>query len=218
MLRKIKKTIGLNKLDYTFSHPPLLTEFKLSTVQNHKINNFLNILFEWNKKFNLVGKSTLTNPEKTHILDSIQIAKIIKNKKSKVIDIGTGAGLPGIVLSIYGYSNISLLDSNQKKINFIKYTASKLNLSINIINSRIENFKDGKFDFIIARALAKLDKLLFYASFLSHKKSQLIFLKGEKLNDEIKIAQKTWNFHFDICKSISDDRGKIIIIKSFNKI
>ena len=218
MLRKIKKIAALNKLDYNFSHPSLLTEFKLSTLQNNKINNFLNILFEWNKKFNLVGKSTLSNPEKTHILDCIQIAKIIKNKKSKIIDIGTGAGLPGIVLSIYGYSNLSLLDSNQKKINFIKYAANKLNLSISIINSRIENFKDEKFDFIIARALAKLDKLLFYASLLSHKKTQLIFLKGEKLSDEIKIAQKTWNFCFDINKSISDDRGKIIIIKSFNKI
>jgi len=205
-------------LEYNFSHPSLLSEFKLSTFQNKKIINFLNILSDWNKKFNLVGKSTLTNPEKFHILDCIQIVKIIKNKKSKVIDIGTGAGLPGIILSIYGYSNLSLLDSNQKKINFIRYVANELNLSINIINSRIENFKDSKFDYIVARALAKLDKLLFYASLLSHNKTQLVFLKGEKLNDEIKSAKKRWRFDFTIKKSISDKRGQIITINSLKKI
>ena len=76
--------------------------------------------------------------------------------------------ITGIILVICGYSNVSLIDSNNKKIKFINYVAKNLNLSVNIIHSRIENINNTTFDYIISRALSKLDKLLFYSSLLSH--------------------------------------------------
>ena len=94
-----------------------LDSFNLNKFQNLQIYKFIELLKKNNLKINLVGKSTLVNPLRSHILDSIQISRSINNKKSKIIDIGTGAGLPGIVLSIYGYFNLSLVDSNTKKIN-----------------------------------------------------------------------------------------------------
>ena len=75
----------------------------------------------------MVGKSTLTNPWNSHILDSIQILPFIKNRSHSILDMGTGAGLPGVVLAISGCKNVSLLDSNGKKINFLKHIKKKMN-------------------------------------------------------------------------------------------
>ena len=194
-----------------------LQNFNLSNTQSTKIFKFLNLLKNYNLKTNLVGKSTLVNPLISHILDSIQISNFINNRHAKIVDLGTGAGLPGVVLSIYGYINLSLVDSNSKKINFLKKASKELNLSLNIINSRIENLSNKKFDYIISRALANLDKLLFYSSMLSHKKTKLIFLKGLKLNEEIKEAERNWKIFYSINKSLSDPRGQVISIKNFYK-
>ena len=194
-----------------------LEAFNLNSSQNLKIQEFLSLLKNYNTKVNLVGKSTLMDPVNSHILDSIQISRYIKNRKLKVIDLGTGAGIPGIVLYIYGYFNMFLIDSNIKKITFLKKVAKDLNLSFNIIYSRIENFKNNKFDIIISRALAKLDKLLFYSSFLSHKNTKLIFLKGMKADQEINEAKHRWNFTYSLEQSLSDSRGKLIIIRNFKK-
>ena len=191
--------------------------FNLNSSQNLKIQEFLSLLKNYNTKVNLVGKSTLMDPLNSHILDSIQISRYIKNKKLKIVDLGTGAGIPGIVLYIYGYFNMFLIDSNIKKITFLKKVAKDLNLSFNIIYSRIENFKNNKFDIIISRALAKLDKLLFYSSFLSHKNTKLIFLKGMKADQEINEAKHRWNFTYSLEQSLSDPRGKLIIISNFKK-
>jgi len=149
-----------------------LQKFNLSNLQSSKIFKLINLLKDQNSKTNLVGKSTLINPLISHILDSIQISRFINNKHAKIVDLGTGAGFPGIVLSIYGYLNLSLIDCNSKKINFLNNVAKELNLPLDIINSRIENLTNLKFDYIISRALGKLDKLLLYSSMLSHKKTK----------------------------------------------
>lgn len=199
------------------SYTKLLNSFNLNETQIIKINKLINLLKKSNLSTNLVGKSTLINPMNSHILDSIQLAKMIHNKKSNIVDIGTGAGFPGIVLSIYGFINLSLVDSNSKKINFITKVSQELNLRVNIINSRIEDIINLKFDYIVSRALAKLDKLLFYSSFISHNKTKLVFLKGEKLQEEIQSAKKNWMFRFLIKNSISDKRGRVIAINNFKK-
>ena len=192
--------------------------YNLSKNQLALYNSYILLLNEWNKKFNLVGKSTLIDPLKSHILDCIQISTFIKNKKANIVDLGTGAGLPGIILVICGYSNVSLIDSNNKKIKFINYVAKNLNLSVNIIHSRIENINNTTFDYIISRALSKLDKLLFYSSLLSHKKTKLLFLKGKNINHEIISAQQKWSFDFNIFNSASDYRGKVLSITKLKKI
>ena len=211
------RTKGYTKLLPIVSKNNKINEFNLTKLQKSKIESYINLLIEWNKKFNLVGKSTLADPINSHVVDSIQISKLIKNKNSKIVDIGTGAGLPGIILSIYGYNRVSLVDSNLKKINFIKHVSKKLSLNNHIICSRIENLKNIKFDYVVSRALAKIDKLLSLASRISHKKTNLIFLKGEKITSEIFEAQNNWNFNFFINNSLSDKRGKIILINNFFK-
>ena len=144
----------LNKIKNTFS---------INSSQEIKLIKFLKELAIYNKHTNLVGKSTLANPLRSHILDCIQVSQFIKNRNSTILDMGTGPGLPGLVLAIIGYKNVNLVDSNRKKINFVKHISKKLDINVKIFLSRIEKLNSPKFDFLISRALASLNKLFIYS-------------------------------------------------------
>ena len=179
---------------------------------------YLNKLQDFNLHTNIVGKSTLINPWTSHILDSIQILPFIQNKKFSILDMGTGAGLPGVVLCISGCKHVTLVDSNSKKINFLNLIKKEMSLSAKIILERLENLNNLKFDIITSRALANLNTLLNYSQKFIKKNTLLIFLKGKTVNEELKEAQKKWIFQFQKYKSISDSRGTILIIKNLKKI
>ena len=130
---------------------------------------------------------------------------------------GTGAGLPGLVLAIIGYKNVNLVDSNQKKINFVKYISKKLDISVKIFLTRIEKLNNPRFDFLISRALANLNKLFIYSHKLTDKDTVLIFLKGKTVNEEIFEAKKNWKFEFQKYQSVSDIRGVILVIERLSR-
>ena len=195
----------------------ILKNFLISKNAEVALEEYLVRLQNYNTHTNIVGKSTLLKPWISHVLDSIQILPFIQNKKYSILDMGTGAGLPGIVLNILGCSNVTLVDSNRKKINFLKIVKKEMNLKINLILDRLENINNSKFDIITSRALANLDKLLSYSQKFIKKNTVLIFLKGKTVNEELKEAQKKWIFQFQKFKSISDSRGNILIIMNIKK-
>ncbi len=190
----------------------------LNKSQLFKMKSYINEIIEYNKHTNIVGKSTLINPWSSHILDSLQLDKIIIDKKSSILDMGSGAGLPGVVLAIAGYNNVSLIDSNIKKIKFLKKICKKINIRSKIYHQRIETFSNKKFDILTARALTNLNKLLFYSHKFIKNKTRLVFLKGIRTGDEIRFAKKYWNFEYSLKQSISDKRGKIIIITRLSRL
>jgi 16S rRNA (guanine(527)-N(7))-methyltransferase RsmG len=96
----------------------IVSEFVLNKTQVDKIDFYLSYIIEHNKHTNLVGKSTIENIWERHVLDCLQLTKHITNKKLKIIDLGTGAGLPGILLSIVGYKRVLMVDSVKKKDRF----------------------------------------------------------------------------------------------------
>ena len=156
--------------------------YSLTKQQVGLINNYLNSLKLTNTKLNLVGSSTLINSWDRHINDSLQLSEYIPNKNSTIIDLGTGAGIPGVVLAIYGYKRILVVDSKFKKINFIRNFADNNKVKINIICSRVENIKNIKFDFIISRAFAPLPRILNYSLlFFAKQIPRFFFLKEEVL-------------------------------------
>ena len=179
--------------------------FLINSSQEIKLIKFLKELAIHNKRTNLVGKSTLVNPWRSHILDCIQVSPFIKNRNSTILDMGTGPGLPGLVLAIIGYKNVNLVDSNQKKINFVKHISKKLDISVKIFLSRVEKLNNSKFDFLISRALANLNKLFIYSQRVTDKNTVLIFLKGQKVKNEIQEAKKKWCFNSEIYPSQSDE-------------
>ena len=196
----------------------IIKKFGLAPEQSSKIELYIQEICEYNNHTNIVGKSTLKNPWKSHVLDSIQISNFITDKKSSILDMGTGAGLPGLILAINNCTDVSLIDSNIKKIEFIKAVCLKLNIEIKIYHQRVESLINKKFDYLVSRALASLNKLFFYSQKLLRRNTVLIFLKGKHARDEINEASKFWKFHYKIIQSISDKRGSVIVIWELNRI
>ena len=192
----------------------IINYFNLNKNQIESIEMFLSNIVEHNKHTNLIGRSTIKNLWNRHVLDCLQLSKYINSKKTKILDLGTGPGLPGVLLSIVGYKNILMIDSSRKKTEFVKLNISQLFLSAKIINKRIETVEVKNHDIIVSRALAPLNKLLTYALIHSNKKTTSLFLKGRSVSNELQIAKKNFFFDYEVFESISVGGGCILKIKN----
>ncbi|MFO7853378.1 MAG: 16S rRNA (guanine(527)-N(7))-methyltransferase RsmG [Bacteroidota bacterium] len=159
-----------------------------------KLNCLKKLYAEWNKKINLVSRKDMDNFFLHHVIHSLSIVKIISfSRGTRILDAGTGGGLPGIPLAIvFPHCYFTLADSVRKKITAVNDIISKLDLdNAEAIWSRVENIKE-KYDFAVARAVAPLPDLVRWTGSLIHKKSLneipngLISLKGGELSEEIK--------------------------------
>ncbi len=195
----------------------VISQFKLNRRQVEKIDFFITSIINYNKHTNLIGKSTLDNFWERHILDCLQLTKHINNKKLKIIDLGTGAGLPGVLLSIFGYQRVLMVDSVKKKTDFVRSIIKDLSLPSKILNKRIEKRPTTQHDIIVSRALAPLIKLLTYARMYSNKNTTSLFLKGRNVNNEINIAMKRFVFDIEKIESLSSGDGYILKIKNINE-
>jgi len=196
------------------SKADIVSEFVLNKTQVDKIDFYLSSIIKHNKHTNLVGKSTIENIWDRHVLDCLQLTKHITNKKLKIIDLGTGAGLPGILLSITGYQKILMVDSVKKKTDFVRKIIKDLSLTAKIQNKRIETPPTSQHDIIVSRALAPLVKLLTYARLYSNKNTTSLFLKGKNAISEIDIASNKFFFEFEKIKSLSSNDGCILKINN----
>ena len=192
----------------------IVSLFNLNKTEVEKIDFYLNYIIRHNKHTNLIGKSTIEKIWDRHVLDCLQLTQHINNKKSKIIDLGTGAGLPGILLSILGYQKVVMIDSVKKKTDFVKKIIKELSLSAKIQNKRIEKEPLSQHDIIVSRALAPLIKLLTYARMYSNKNTTSLFLKGRNVNNEIEIAMKEFFFDYIKKESASLGGGCILQIKN----
>ena len=195
----------------------VIKNFNIKNGEKALLENFLTDLSKANKQTNLVGRSTMLNPWDRHICDSIQLSSIIKKKDSSILDMGTGPGLPGIVLAIVGFKKITLVDSKKKKVDFLNKTIKKFDLKANAIHGRRESTKLRPFEFIVSRALAPLEKLLNYSLFFSNKNTTLLFLKGKNAMNEITEAKKNFFFNYHTTESQSSGGGFVVKIKDFKK-
>lgn len=163
----------------------------LSEIQLKQFYNYMNLLIEWNKKINLTA---ITEPDEIilkHFVDSLTISKYISDG-TKVVDVGTGAGFPGIPLKIVRQDvDITLLDSLQKRINFLDEVINELNLEkITTIHSRVEDFGKNKkyreeFDIATSRAVANLSTLSEYLLPLVKVGGKVISMKGSLIQEEL---------------------------------
>ena len=180
-----------------------------------KLSAYVDLLLKWNSKINLISKNTVDEVWIRHILDSAQIIKYIEDKSYRVLDVGSGAGLPGIILSILGVENITLVDSDQRKCSFLLEAARLLNLKLKVINDRVENICDKEFDVVTARGFASIDKVLNEVS--SIKSNKILLLKGKNYNTEIQEALQRWKFEYITYPSITDFSSHILDITNVRK-
>lgn len=165
------------------------------TPTPHQINQleeYYKLLIEWNNNINLTRITEEKDVYLKHFYDSLTIRKVVNlDKYSTLLDFGTGAGFPGMVLKImYPNLKITLVDSLQKRINFLNEVIKKLDLKdIETIHERIENIKDKHYDIITTRAVANLSKLLNYTNRIIDSTTLFIPLKAN-IDKEIIESQK----------------------------
>jgi 16S rRNA (guanine527-N7)-methyltransferase len=150
-----------------------------------KLDIYKDLLIKWSASLNLVAKSTLSDIQSRHFHDSLQLVPFLKVTNT-IVDLGAGAGFPGMVLAMYGF-NVTLVDSDQKKCVFLENVSRETNTPVKIICSRVELFyPEEKFDVISARGVASLQKLIYISDHLALKNTTRgLFLKGENVDIEL---------------------------------
>jgi 16S rRNA (guanine527-N7)-methyltransferase len=180
-----------------------------------KLDRYAKLLAEWNQKFNLVAPSTIPHIWVRHFLDSAQLVSLLpKGENQTLIDLGSGAGFPGLVLSAFAVPNIHLVESTGKKATFLQLVIDELKLDATVHNCRIEDLHGLKADIITARALAPLKDLLQLAKPLLKKSGICLFLKGQKAEAELTESKKYGMFDHTLTQSLSDPSGSILTIRN----
>ena len=151
--------------------------FNVPRGTSEKINRYIDSILEWNKTINLVSRKENRDDIYQHVLNSLQLSEYIKNKKDSIFDIGSGAGLPGLVLSIAGYTNCNLVEISSKKCAFLQYIVSELKLSNKILNLDIRVVKEDSIDYIISKAVAEISTLMTLSEHLIHNNIKFFTFK-----------------------------------------
>ena len=184
-----------------------------------RLSLYANLLVKWQKSINLVAPSTIPQLWHRHMLDSAQLASMVERvgfDDPVCVDMGTGAGFPGLVLAIMGVGRWMLVDSDQKKAVFLREVARVTGVSVTITPMRLEGLSEtewaGQADVVTARACAPLSALLGYAQPLMHDRSQAFFLKGRGVADELEMARADWFFEADMHPSLTDPEARIVAV------
>lgn len=176
-----------------------------------RLEAYVALLIAWNRRINLVGANTLGDVWRRHILDSAQLFPLLPEKTRILVDLGSGAGLPGLVLAVMGVPEVHLIESDQRKAAFLreaKRVTAAANLSVHAL--RAEKIGAFKADAVVARAVAPLDQLLYIAEPFLTSHSLCLFLKGKAAEAELTEARKTWRMKAETLPSRADPAGVIL--------
>lgn len=192
-------------------------KYNVSRETIDRLKSYEASLVEWQQRFNLVSNSSLPVAWERHFLDSLQLLKLLPKGAKTLLDVGSGAGFPGMVLAIAGmdrtpYLNVTLVESIKKKTLYLKEVANITGVKVNVVNDRIEKIENKKYDVITSRALASLDMLLDYIYHFCHANTVCIFPKGKSYKEELKKAEKRYEFDLRLIPSEQSDEGMILVL------
>ena len=189
-----------------------------------KFSIYHKTLIKWQNSINLISQNTIESVWERHFLDSAQLYNITKEIDGNIIDFGSGAGFPGLILAMMGNKKIHLVESDRKKCTFLREVSMLSETDVTVHHSRIEDLKYFDVELIIARALAPLNKLIDYAEVFSKNSStdqkfpKLLFLKGRGYKKEISELVRRHSFSIKEFESITDKLGKILYISKINML
>jgi 16S rRNA (guanine527-N7)-methyltransferase len=175
-----------------------------------RLEAYAELLKRWSGRINLVSRNTLGDLWRRHFLDSAQLVPLLPEKARSLVDLGSGAGFPGLVLAILGVPGVELIESDARKGVFLREAARIANAPVKIVDSRIEAAKPHPIDVVTARACAPLDRLLPLAQRFTGPKTVCLFLKGEHAEEELTAARRGWRMIAARHPSRADPRGVIL--------
>lgn len=181
-----------------------------------RFDAYQDLIRKWNPRINLVAPSTLVDLQQRHIDDCLQIVDRVGVPAGHWVDIGSGGGLPGIVLAIALAEHklaFTLIESDQRKATFLRTVIRELSLdSAKILTARIEQAEPQNADYLSARALAPLPRLMAYLDRHLSPEGQAWLMKGQQWQQEVAEARKTWAFDLESFDSVTQPGAAVLKI------
>ena len=193
----------IDKLEQAVARPVSRETFE-------KIDAYADLLREEAQRQNLISAATLDTLWERHILDSAQLVRFSPGAHARWVDVGSGAGLPGIVLACLLEAPITLVEPRRLRADFLKSVVSQLGLTATVLQSKVERVS-GAYDVITGRAVASLTSFLTICDHLSTRKTVWVLPKGRSAQSELAEARRTWQGSFRVEPSVTDEDSRIIV-------
>jgi 16S rRNA (guanine527-N7)-methyltransferase len=196
--------------------------FGVSRETTDRLDLYARLLETWQRTINLVASTTLPQLWHRHFADSAQLVGLAPPRARTWIDLGSGAGFPGLVAAILlaetNRCQVTLVESDTRKCAFLREVARQTGIAVDIINARIETLSTqariAEVDVISARALAPLDRLLELSRPLFSSGTEALFQKGRGAATEIEAARRRWAFESSCVPSLTDRDGQIVLVRA----
>ncbi len=181
-----------------------------------RLTIYVELLRDWNSRHNLVSDASLADVWRRHVWDSAQLAHYVPKTAKTLVDLGSGAGFPGLVLAalLRDRVRITLYEFVAKKCDFLRTVAKAMNLKVDVRNMRAEASGAKPVDVVTARAVAPLAKLLGYAQHFWGKDTVGLFLKGQNVVSELTEAHISWNMAVQQHQSLTNPSGVVLEIEA----
>jgi 16S rRNA (guanine527-N7)-methyltransferase len=183
-----------------------------------RLEGYAALLAKWQKAINLVARDSLADLWRRHMLDSAAIWPLIPQNSRVLVDLGSGAGFPGLILAILGVPEVHLVESDARKCAFLSEAARLFAPQpVKVHRGRIETIEPVAADVVTARALADLDTLLGYAKPFVKPDGVCLFLKGRQAGDELTLASQRWTMTTERFPNPAEPSGIILRIKGLHQ-
>ena len=200
----------------------VLERLHVSRESGKQLETYASLLLQWQARINLIGPSTRDDIWSRHIADALQLLPLLPEGIRSIADLGSGAGIPGLILAIARPLEAHLFESNLKKAAFLREAARQTGARAHIHSIRIEQAQvlaeTIKAEAVTARALAPLPKLLDYAAPFLENGAIGYFHKGQDVDAELTDATKSWKLRVEKHPSVTDSRGVILVVKEAHRV
>ncbi len=186
-----------------------LAAFPVSRETEARLARYESLLLERNQTLSLISATTADIIWTRHFLDSAQLFPLIPEPDRPIVDIGTGAGFPGLVLAILGLPDVHLVEHNMQKVAFLRFVADALNLRVTVHAKKAEAVKPFVAGTVTARALKPLDQLLGFGKRFLGQNSVCLFPKGRRAEEEMAEAARRWHMKAERFPSVTDPDSTI---------
>lgn len=203
-------------LDGYIKNYPFLKSVSRETIE--KLEIYISLLQQWNKKINLVSQQGMDQVWKRHVYDSFQLIRYLDSSVKSIADLGSGGGFPGLILALSTDIPVILIESDMRKTIFLREVLRQTKTQATVLCQRIENVNAISVDVVTARALTSLTQLLEFSKNILNKNGYCLFLKGRSVNLEIEEAQKNWKINYKTFSSQTNADGVIVKINQFERV